>query len=257
MKISKMTFVVTTVSLYIISSVILWHIHKTNNLKISEETDSLYHERGSIDSNLRSQIVNLQKKIVNLPKIFSKNTRSILIEKINSTFKIESSEKIASKEALTIIFSRNERKDIFSGKIVVQTVDNKLFYAVGLMNDNGEFTESVERTQLQSRNIGTDLDKLITIINFSPSEDNNKLFYEEKISQLKQICIDSAFEAEKTRLEFVSKENDITKINNKFIQSNYENQREWLKVVLAVFSVNALFTLVLASCFTGKSIPKN
>jgi len=257
MKISKMTFVVATISLCIISSVVLWHIHKTNNLNILNEIDSLYHERGSIDSNLRSQIVNLQKKIINLPKIFTKNTRSLLIEKINANFKIESTEKITNKEALTIIFSRNERKEIFSGKIVVQTIDNKLFYAVGLMNDNGEFTDSVERTQLQSKNVGTDFEKLIAIINSDISEENSKLFYEEKIFLLKQICIDSAFESEKTRLEFVSKENDISQINKKFIQANHGYQKEWLKVVLAIFAANALCSLVLASCFTRKSIPKN
>ncbi len=257
MKISKMAFVVATISLYIISSAVLWHIHKENNLKMLKEIDALYHERGAIDSNLRSQIVTLQKKIVNLPKIFTKNTRSVLIERINSNFKIESSEIITSKEALTIIFSRNERKEIFSGKIVAQTVDNKLFYTVGLMNDHGEFTDSVERTQLQSKNLGTDFDKLIALINSDLSEESNKNFYEEKIFLLKQICIDSAFESEKTRLEFVSKENDITQINNKFIQANHEYHKDWLKVVLAIFSVNVLCFLVLASCFSRRGIPKN
>ncbi len=256
MKMSKITFVVATISLYIISSAVLWQIHKANNSKILEEINSLYHERGSIDSNLRSQIVNLQKKIVNLPKIFTKNTRSILIEKITANFKIESSEKITSKEALTVIFSRNERKEIFSGKIVAQTVDNKLFYAVGLMDDNGEFTDSVERIQLQSKNVGTDFDKLSALINSDLSEENNKYFYEEKISLLKQICIDSAFDSEKTRLEFVSKENDITQINIRFIQAHHGYQKDWLKVVLAIFSVNALCFLVLAGWFARKLISR-
>lgn len=257
MKITKITFVMATVLLFMISSAVLWHIHKTNNLKMLKEIEHLYHERGLIDTNLRSQIVTLQKKIVNLPKIFTKNTRSLLIEKINANFNIESSDKISSKEALTIIFSRDERKEIFSGKIVAQKVDNKLFYAVGLMNDNGEFTDSVERTQLQSKNIGADFDKLVAIINSDLSDENNKYFYEEKISLLKQICIDSAFESEKTRLEFVSKENDITQINNKFIQANLENHKEWLKVVLAIIGVNALCFLVLAGCYKRESIPRN
>ena len=243
---SKIVFVAVTLLLYIGSSFALWHYHQANTLRTLQEIESFNHDRETIDSNLRAQIVGLQKKIVNLPKIFTKNKQSVLVEKIRSTFTSESSEKITEKEVITKFFSRDERKELFAGRIILQTVNNKLYYALGLTDENGEFTGVVERNQLQSNNVSADFEKLTSIVNSELPADNTKVNYEEKIALLKQICIDSAFEAEKTRLEFVSKERDVTQINKKLIQSTQGNNQEWLQVVLALLGFNILCALVLA-----------
>ncbi len=73
-------FVAVTISFYVVSSFALWHFHKANTVKTLQEIDSFNHERETIDSNLRAQIVSLQKKIVNLPKIFTKNRILLLVE---------------------------------------------------------------------------------------------------------------------------------------------------------------------------------
>ncbi len=246
MKKSKIVFVLVTISLYVISSFALWHFHQANVVKTLQEINSFNHERETIDSNLRAQIVSLQKKLVNLPKIFTKNRSSLLVEKIGSNFTIESSEKITEKEVIAKFFSRDERKELFSGRIIVQRVNNKLYYAVGLMDENGEFTDVVVRNQLQSKHESADFEKLTSIVNSELSEDNDKINYEEKIALLKQICIDSAFEAEKTRLEFVSKERDVAQTNKKFIQATQGYNQEWLQAVLAIFSGNIFCALILA-----------
>lgn len=243
---SKIVFVAVTLLLYIGSSFALWHYHQANTLKTLQEIESFNHERETIDSNLRAQIVGLQKKIVNLPKIFTKNKQLVLVEKIRSSFTSESSEKIAEKEVIAKFFSRDERKELFAGRIILQTVNNKLYYAVGLMDENGEFTGVVERNQLQSKNVSADFERLTSLVNSELPEDNTKVNYEEKIALLKQICIDSAFEAEKTRLEFVSKEKDVTQINKKLIQATQGNNQEWLQVVLALLGGNILCALILA-----------
>lgn len=245
MKKSKIVLVAVTISLYVISAFALWHLHKTNTLKTLQEINSFNHERETIDSNLRTQIVSLQKKLVNLPKIFTKNRGMLLTEKIGANFTIESREKITEKDVIAKFFSRDERKELFSGKIIVQTANNKLYYAVGLIDENGEFTDVVERNQLQSKNVGADLEKLTAIVNSELSENNDKGNYEEKIALLKRICIDSAFEAEKTRLEFVSKERDVSQTNKKLIQATHGNNQAWLQAVLAILSGNVFCALIL------------
>jgi len=246
MKRSKIVFVVVTISLYVISSFALWHFYKANTVKSLQEIDSFNHERETIDSNLRAQIVSLQKKIVNLPKIFTKNKISLRVEKIGSNFTIESSEKITEKEVIARFFSRDERKELFSGRIIVQMANDKLYYAIGLMDENGEFTDVVERNQLQSMNLNADFEQLTSIVNSELSETNDKINYDEKIALLKQICIDSAFEAEKTRLEFISKERDVAQTTKKLVQATHGYNQEWLQAVLAILSGNVFCALILA-----------
>jgi hypothetical protein len=117
------------------------------------------------------------------------------------------------------------------------------------MDENGEFTDVVERNQLQSKNLSADFEKLTSIVNAELSEDKDKINYEEKIALLKQICIDSAFEAEKTRLEFVSKERDAVQTNKKLIQATQGYNQEWLQAVLAILSGNVFCALILALWF--------
>lgn len=245
MKKSTIVFAAVTISFYAISSFALWHYHQTSSVKTVQEIQSFNHERESIDSNLRAQIVSLQKKIVNLPKIFTKNKRSLLVEKIGSNFTVESSEKITDKEVIAKFFSRDERKELYAGRIIIQTANNKLYYAIGLMDDNGEFTDTVERNQLQSNNLRDDFEKLTSIVTAELAEDNDKINYQEKIALLKQICIDSAFDAEKTRLEFVSKEKDITQTNKKLLQATHGYSQEWLLAVLAILTGNVFCALTL------------
>lgn len=242
-----------TISLYVVSSLALWHFHKVNTVKSMQEIYLYNDERETIDSNLRAQIVSLQNKLVNLPKIFSTNNRSLLLEKIGANYATESVEKITDQEVIKELFSRNERKELFSGGIIVQTDNNKLYFTIGLMDENGEFTYVVERHQLQSENSNADYELLNSLINSKITEGNDKTIYEEKIAVLKQICIDSAFEAEKTRLEFVSTERDVTQTNNKLIQTTQDYNQKWLQAILAILSGNVICALILGLWSSRKS----
>ncbi len=245
MKKTKFIFISVIILAYLIFSGVIFYRHTINNKKIEQNIEMFFSQRGSIDSNLRNQIVLVQKKIVNLPKIFTSNKRSVILNKLSSIYSIENKEDISNRDLFAKIFSRSERKEIFTGKIIAQLDENKLYYAYAIIDENGEFSDSITRIQIKSENINNDFAKITTIIN-SDSIEENKLNYEEKISILKKICIDSAFEAEKTRIEFVANENDISKINNKFIKLNRENSEESFLFYLILSGCNTLFVLICA-----------
>ena len=246
---SKVLFVCMALLLFILSALALRHAHGIKEEKISTEIDTLYLDREAIDSNLRAQIVGLQNKIIKIPKIFSKNKRAILVDMIHANFAIEATEKISEKEIINQLFTRDQRKDLFAGKIIVQTLNDQLFYSVGVTDENGEYTGAVEKNLLQSKNVGADFQRVIAIVNSELSEENGKVDYEEKISILKQMSIDSAFEAEKTRIEFVSNERDVAKINKRFVESTQGYHSDWLNMVLMVLAGNLLFAIVFVIVF--------
>lgn len=250
---SKVLFICMTLLLFILSALALRHAHGIKEGKISSEIETLYLEREAIDSNLRAQIVALQKKIVNLPKIFSMNKREILVDMIHANFKVESTEKISEKVIVNQLYTRDQRKELYGGRIVVNLLNNQMFYSVGVTDEHGEYTGEVEKNLLQSNNAAADFEKLSAIVNADLSEESGKVNYEEKISILKQICIDGAFEAEQTRIEFVANERDVAKINNKFIEASQKHNREWLKTVLVVLAGNILLAVAFAVVIFRKS----
>lgn len=253
---SKMLFVGITVLLFILSALLLRQAQEAKDEKILIEIEALYREREAIDSNLRAQIVGLQNKIVKIPKIFSKNKRAILVDMIHANFAVDATEKIVEKEVINQLFTREQRKDLFAGKVVVQTLNNQLFYAVGVTDEHGEYTGAVEKNLLQSKNIAADFQRVSAMVNSDLPEENGKVNYEEKIAILKQISIDSAFEAEKTRIEFVSKERDVATIKKKFIEATQAYHKDWLKMVLMVLAGNILFAMVFVIVFFRHRSPR-
>jgi len=250
---AKIAFVAVAVLLFIASALALRQAQEGRDENLGREIDALYSEREAIDSNLRAQIVALQKKIVNLPKIFSKNKRAIQVEMIHANFSVLSTETIAEKEIINQLYSRDQRKDLFAGRVVVQLLDNNLFYSIGVTDQDGEYSGAVEKNLLQSRNAGVDFERLTAIVNSDLSEENGKVNYQEKIAILKQICIDSAFEAEKTRIEFVSNERDVAKINKKFVEATQGYNQQWMNTVLAILAGNVLFAILFVLVFFRKS----
>jgi hypothetical protein len=253
---SKMLFVCIALSLFVLSVLVLRHAQGAKEEKMIVEIDSLYREREAIDSNLRSQIVGLQNKIVKIPKIFSKNKRAVLIDMIHANFAIEATEKISDKEVINQLFSRDQRRDLFAGKVVVQTLNNQLFYSVGVTDEHGEYTGAVEKNLLQSKNVAADFQRVTTMVNSDLPEENGKVNYEEKIAILKQMSIDSAFEAEKTRLEFVSNEKDVATINKKFVEASQTYQKEWFNTALLILAANILFAMVFVIVFFRNRSPQ-
>ena len=243
---SKILFATITILLFFASNLVWRHMDQGNDARILKEIESLYRQRESIDSNLRSQIVGLQKKMVNLPKIFSRNKRGVLLEMIQADFAVAASEKITEREMINRLFSREERKDLFAGRILVQTVNNQLFYSLGVIDESGDYSGAVERNLLQSKNVRADFEKLQAIATADISEDTGKVNYQEKIALLKQICIDAAFDAEKTRIEFVSNERDVAKINNTLLEAIEALKRDRQQTMLLILGGNILIALILA-----------
>ena len=243
---SKILFATITILLFFASTFVWRHLDHGNDARILKEIESLYRQRESIDSNLRSQIVGLQKKMVNLPKIFSRNKRGVLLEMIQADFAVAASEKITEREMINRLFSREERKDLFAGRILVQTVNNQLFYSLGVIDESGDYSGAVERNLLQSKNVRADFEKLQAIATADISEDTGKVNYQEKIALLKQICIDAAFDAEKTRIEFVSNERDVAKINNTLLEAIEALKRDRQQTMLLILGGNILIALILA-----------
>ena len=243
---AKVLLVVVMVALFFGSFLYLRHVEELHHVATEQILASLYGERESIDSNLRAQIVGLQKKLVNLPKIFSKNQRALLVDMVRRAFAVDASEKITDQEIVARMFSREERKDLFAGKIVVQRVNEQLWYAVGVIDDHGEYSGAVERNLLRSTNVGADWPRLTAMASADLGEESGKINYQEKIALLKQICIDAAFDAEKTRLEFVAKDGDVAQINKKAMEAIRQLNHERLVKTLVVLGGNVLVVIIFA-----------
>jgi predicted PurR-regulated permease PerM len=109
------------------------------NSKNYDEINNYIIDRNNTDKELRSSIVELQNKITNLPKLFTVDRREAIINRINNEFTVEHTEIVRGRDNYNSEFSRLDKKDISSGKIVANIFKDNLLYSYGLLNTQGEF----------------------------------------------------------------------------------------------------------------------
>jgi len=178
------------------------------NSKNYDEINNYIINRNNTDKELRSSIVELQNKITNLPKLFTVDRREVIINRINNEFTVEHTEIVRGRDNYNSEFSRLDKKDISSGKIVANIFKDNLFYSYGLLNTQGEFSEEIKRNKIYSKNPQHDIVRIQEIIKSASDLDISSADYEGKIATLKRIATDSSFEAEQIRMKFLGNEND-------------------------------------------------
>jgi len=183
-----------------------FNINSTNY----DEINNYIINRNDTDKELRRAIVELQNKITNLPKLFTVDKREIIINRINNEFTVESTETVRGRDNYISEFSRSDKKDISSGKIVPNIYNNNLFYSYGVLNTQGEFSKEIKKNKISSKNPQHDIAIIQEIIKSASDIEISSANYEEKIATLKRIATDSSFEAEKIRMKFLGNENDAT-----------------------------------------------
>lgn len=88
------------------------------NSKNYYEINNYIINKNNTYKELRSSIVELQNKITNLPKLFTVDRREVIINRINNEFTVECTEIVRGRDNYNSEFSRLDKKDISSGKIV-------------------------------------------------------------------------------------------------------------------------------------------
>jgi methyl-accepting chemotaxis protein len=200
--------------------------------------------RDGIDVNLRAAIVELQNEFIALPQLFAVDTKQAIIDKVEQDFQIRERQRLDGRESYATLFSRTEKRDLAKGQFVVQSDQNGLVLSRGLLDEQGTFTDTVERLHLASDRPEQDRDRLSTLIDsVQTGLDDGGLA--DKVARLREIAADKSIEAEKSRNEILTAIDEINLHEQRMIDATRQQRHFTLTAGLAAILGNVLVLFFL------------
>lgn len=166
---------------------------------VQERTDSLLALNTGLNADLRERISMLQEKYLKIPAMLTVDPAADIEAAVSRSHRVQRTEILKGRGAYTGLFKRRERRDIAQGKSVVLVRDGQLMVARGLLDPQGEFTDQVKMTYLQSADPESDATRLKAVIQAAGDTAGSADALEAKIAGLKARLADEAMAAEDSR----------------------------------------------------------
>lgn len=221
---------------------------------IEQMTSEVLAIRERIDVNLRATIVRLQNEFVALPQLFAVDPKKAIIAKVEQDFQLRERQRLAGRESYASLFSRTEKRDLANGQVVVQSGPDSLFLSQGLFDEQGAFTEEVERLHLASSQPQQDQERLHALIKSVQASLVSNVGFEDKITVLRELAADKSIEAEKSRNEMLGYIDDINHHEQRMAEANRQQRRFNLTAGLAAILGNVLVLFFLTRSIIEKPL---
>ncbi len=179
--------------------------------QVSGKTGNLLQFTSDMNTNLKSKIVDLQKKYLDIPKQLKVDADASIKEWITTRFTVKKETLVKGRDNYRKLFNRSERRDITKGRFLVQSKENQLVLSKGILDKEGNFTDSVNRIHLVSTSPDQDSQKIKTYIETAIQDASSEDALKQKILNLQSMLADEAIAAETSRNEILYKVEEIEK----------------------------------------------
>jgi methyl-accepting chemotaxis protein len=229
-------------------------INYQSTLHIEQMVAKVLAIREQVDVNLRDTIVKLQQEFTALPRLFQTDPKTALLAQVARDFQVQEQQQVSGREAYGAGFSRTEKRDLAKGLAVVQVENGNLMFSHGLVDAQGNFTDTVERLRLVSSHPDEDLLTLQKHVAAAYASQNGSSDLEQKIAALRKVAADKSIEAEKTRNEILGYVDEISAMEHEMASANRQQRRFSLSIGLATIIANVLVLFFLTRIIIEKPL---
>ena len=228
-----------------------WHA----NQQVSQKNEELTQLRETLSDNLREEIVHLQEKYLQIPKLLEVDPTKAIMGWISQHHPVKSETVVEGRSHYKSYFSRTQRRDIGKGNFISHIVDGKLMLSHGLLDDAGNFKDAVKIMELSSSDPEADQKRVADQINALHGADNSDTL-KQNIAALTGLLADEAIKAEKTRNEIVQFVQRITAEDEAIQLFGQQKQRLTLYIAIATIILNLLVLHFLTWFIVEKPLRK-
>ncbi len=229
-----------------------WHA----NRQVSQKNEELTQLRETLSDNLREEIVHLQEKYLQIPKLLKVDPTKTIMAWISQHHPVKSETVIEGRSHYKSYFSRTQRRDIGKGNFIPHIVDGKLMLSHGLLDDTGSFKDAVKMMELSSSNPEADQKTVSRQIDTLYGEADNADALKRNIAALTGILADEAIKAEKTRNQIVQFVQRIATEDEAIQLFGQQKQRLIVYIAIATIILNLLVLHLLTWFIVEKPLRK-
>jgi len=214
------------------------------SLDVEEKTRSLLTLNAGLNEDLRARITTLQEKYLRIPGLLTVDPSQTLWDKIKGEYPVIKEERLEGREGYRGHFKRTQRRDISKGRLVVLSKDGELVAARGLLNDSGEFSQTVDLLHLSAGDPDAEAVALTESIHREMAAAESGEALAAQINQLKAQLADEGLAAEVSRTQILYHVDQISTGEREL--ESFRSRRQTTSMLIAGVTV-ALNLLVLYS----------
>ncbi len=224
----------------------LLYVNVRSSNTVEKKVDEVLAIREKLSSNLRDAIVSLQQEFLGLPEFFRIDPKAQVIAAIERDFRITNRRIIRGRAEYSPLYTRKQRRDLSQNKYIVQAINGELTVSFGETDEDGNFTDNVQRFILASSSPVEDTARLSELIDQTVSEANGADALRGKVRELSVKVADSGLAAETTRNEILAHIEEIRAMEEE-LQAIRRQQRTFsvsMGVIAILANMLVLFVLV-------------
>lgn len=226
-----------------------WKANQDIGMKIAE----VKALRESLSQNLRHEIVNLQEKYLEIPKYLATDPSKDILKWIEKKYPDKEEKIFRNRSSYKSFFSRSQRRDLAKGKFVTRIIDGSLTVSQGVLDEQGNFKESVKTFFLSTNDLENELKTVFSEIETLSSTDNTEKLT-QNISSLMGMLADEGINAEKTRNEIVRFVGEISDKELALKEFNKQKQRLTAYIAVATVILNLIVLFLLTHFIVEKPL---
>jgi len=216
--------------------------------QISQKYANLLDIQKSLNENLKASIVNLQLKMLTIPDNLKVDPKADIIKWVKTNYALDKEEKITDRDAYKKQYDRTQRRDLSKGLFAVTTDNEKFIVSWGILDNEGKFTDTVDRLLFKSQKTTEDAKTVADQILKIQEQSNNKDAIMNKISQLNIMLADEMMAAEKRRVEILNYTDKIAE-NEKALDNSKRQRNLNIALISGITVLLNLFIVFYLSNF--------
>lgn len=219
------------------------------DLKVNSTSEDLLQIQKNLNIDLRASVINLQNRLLVLPRLLETGTGRKIEQRLKQTRKIKSEQTIQGQENYQTLFTRTQRRDLSKGGYVLQEIPDSVIMNRGILDMNGNFTDAVHQITIESDSPFNDRIIIQDMVDKIIAEGQTDEDIQTILKTAKADIAEDLIRAEKSRIRMLNRLEliDIT-------QSNLDDSKNKRQTIMVLISGLTIFFNILIIVFLARSI---
>lgn len=175
------------------------------DLKVNEKSEDLLQIQKNLNTDLRSSVTNLQHRLLNLPLLLETDTGKKVEIWLKSTQTVRDEKIIEGHDNFQTLFTRTERRDLAKGKYILKDTRDEITITRGLLDSNGNFTETLHEITVKKDSSSADISLIQTGLDRLLSEGKTAEDIQNALQNIKAAIAEDLLQAENSRTRILNR----------------------------------------------------
>nr|NJM03326.1 methyl-accepting chemotaxis protein [Desulfobacula sp.] len=220
--------------------------------EVNSKAEDLLQIQKNLNIDLRASVIGLQDRLLKLPALLEADSGKKIGLWLKNTQKIKGDTILKGHDNYQHLFTRTQRRDLAKGGYALREAPDAVIVSRGILDADGDFTDTVHETAIESASPAADLALIQTGMNNLLSQGKTAEDMQETLHHMKADIAEDLLRAENSRTLILSRLELIDITQADLIKAKHRRE----SVVVVISGLTLLFNILIIVFLTRSIITK-